>query len=324
MSHDKIVRINNRSYDAVTGMPIEESTQADAASSKKEKATPRQQNAASAIHGAPQRTQTLHRRATKKPGASVKQHRPKPGTHMDIARSGAVAKFAAHPVAAPVAQEKKPVVQPDAPAKAHPIAKKATAKVTSKKSASLSAKQVKDVAIAKALEPSKTSPSTEKPVKAKKPRRLSWTRRRAIVAAIMLFVLSAAAVTYFNLPGLSVALASSQSGVNASYPKYVPDGYSLRQPVTFKDGEVALRFGSNASGNEYTITQTSKTWDSSAVRDNVVRPAVGENYIINQERGLTIYTYNTSAAWVNAGILYVIDGNAPLSGDQLRRIATSL
>lgn len=312
MSQNKIVRINDRSYDAVTGLPL--SDEQSTPTPKKSGAAARQQTAAASIHASPQRSKTLHRRATKKPGPAK---RPQPGTRMDISRSKTVARFASHP--APVETKKELTV--DAPATTHPVAKKAAQKVAPKKSAPATAKQVKEAAITQALAPATASSKTDKQ---KKPRRLSWTRRRAIVVAILLFVLSAAAVVYFNLPTLSVAFASSQSGVSATYPKYVPDGYSLHQPVTFKDGEVALTFKSNGGGGQYTITQASSTWDSSAVRDNVVRKAVGENYTINQERGLTIYTYETSAAWVNAGILYVINGNAPLSGDQLRRIATSL
>lgn len=58
--------------------------------------------------------------------------------------------------------------------------------------------------------------------------------------------------------------------------------------------------------------------------DNVVRPASGDNYIITQERGLTMYAFDGNAAWVNGGILYTIESDAALSGDQIRRIATSL
>jgi len=50
----------------------------------------------------------------------------------------------------------------------------------------------------------------------------------------------------------------------------------------------------------------------------------GANYVTTKERGLTIYTYDSTAVWVSGGILYRIDSKAPLSGDQIRHIATSL
>ena len=94
--------------------------------------------------------------------------------------------------------------------------------------------------------------------------------------------------------------------------------------MTYSDGEVNLTFKSNSNDSAYAINQKRSSWDSSAVLDNVVTPAVGENYTTTKERGLTIYTYEKGAAWANAGILYTITGNASLSGDQIRRIATSL
>jgi hypothetical protein len=42
------------------------------------------------------------------------------------------------------------------------------------------------------------------------------------------------------------------------------------------------------------------------------------------ERGLTVYTYGSKAAWVNGGILYTLNGNAPLNSDQILKIASSM
>ena len=98
----------------------------------------------------------------------------------------------------------------------------------------------------------------------------------------------------------------------------------MSQPVTFSDGEVTLRFTSNSGPGEYTIVQSRSSWDSSAVLDNVVKKSAGDNYVTTQERGLTIYSYENNATWVNGGILYTIESDAPLSGEQIRHIATSL
>lgn len=319
MAGNKTVRINNRLYDAVTGLPIEQTPQKRATAPAKAPAvTPAKKTthpSAAAVHSAPQRSQTLYRRATKKPGFPK---RPQPGVHMDIARSNDVTRFAKHPVTKPTV---RPVTKDVAPV-THPVAKRAAtkaAKPTTRPAAT--AKQVKDTAIAKALAPK--APAEKKTPKAKKAR-FSWSRRMTIITAILVVLIGAAAVTYMNLPSITVAFARSQANVNASYPKYIPDGYGLSQPVTYKDGEVGLTFRSKANEAVYTITQTRSSWDSSAVLDNIVRKTAGDNYTINQEQGLTIYFYDDNAAWVNGGILYTIESDAPLSGDQMRRIATSL
>lgn len=126
------------------------------------------------------------------------------------------------------------------------------------------------------------------------------------------------------MPNLSVRVAAIQAGIDASYPDYRPDGYSLNGPVTYADGRVTMNFTANGGPQEFKISQSESTWDSEAVLDNYIAPRAGADYIPYTERGLTIYTYDNNAAWVNGGILYTIEGNAPLSSEQIRRIATSL
>jgi hypothetical protein len=96
--------------------------------------------------------------------------------------------------------------------------------------------------------------------------------------------------------------------------------------VTFSDGEVTLNFVSNSGSGGYIVKQSRSSWDSTAVLNNLVKEQAGANYITTQEKGLTIYLYSDSrsAAWASGGILYTISTTAPLSGEQLRHIATSL
>jgi hypothetical protein len=131
-------------------------------------------------------------------------------------------------------------------------------------------------------------------------------------------------LTYLNMPNISVRVAAMQAGIDASYPSYNPDGYSLSGPVKYTDGRVTLSYNANGGPQNYTINQSRSSWNSDAVLDNYVAPRAGTNYIPYTERGLVIYTYDNNAAWVNGGILYTIEGNAPLSSEQIRRIATSL
>jgi hypothetical protein len=130
--------------------------------------------------------------------------------------------------------------------------------------------------------------------------------------------------TYLNMPNLSVRVAATQAGINATYPDYQPDGYRLDGAIAAQEGKVQMKFASNSGPQNYVITQEKSTWDSSAVVDNLVKPASNDSYVTTNERGLTIYTFDGNAAWVNGGILYTVGGDAPLSSEQIRRIATSL
>ncbi len=326
MPANKTININGRVYDAATGLPVSEDTAQNNEQEQKKKSSPAFERAAATpaatVHSQTQRSQTLIRRATKKPVKPAK--RPTTGRHMDMARSTKVTKFAPHPVTKPEAPKSAPAIssKPDKPFQPHPLATKAAARVIAKKPAAIkpkTTKEIKDAAIANALAAPKKKPVKEKSTRNK------WVRRAIIIGGSILVLGLALFAIYRFIPSVSVGVASAQSGVQASYPEYVPDGYSLSHPVTYKEGEVTLKFNSNSNENSYTITQTRNSWDSSAVLDNVVRSSAGENYITTKERGLTVYTYNKNAAWVNGGILYKISSeSAPLSGEQIRHIATSL
>lgn len=316
MQANKTVEINGRLYDAVTGLPVNKTKSTEKTVSPAMVKKRAAEVAAQSVHAQPQRSQTLHRRAAKKVVPSVVK-RPKPGQHMDITRSSKVAKFAPHPVAAPA---KKTVATPDIAPKAHPLAARAHARITkpiASAPVTKSAKQIKDEAIDKALKTPLVKPG-------RKVRGFQWSRRFTIITAIFAVLIIGAYLTYVNIPSISVGFAASQAGIDATYPQYKPDGYHLSQPVTYSDGTVTLKFKSNSDDSEYSIVQTRSSWDSSAVLTNIVKKAAGDNYITTQESGLTIYSYDNNATWVNGGILYTIESNAPLSGDQIRHIATSL
>ncbi len=324
MSNNKTITINGRLYDAVTGLPVKKPASKDIEPikvkkpvAKKPVAPTRSATLAKVVHTGPQRSTTLRRSIAKKPVSAVKH--PTRGRTMDIARSAKISKFAPHPV--PVTSQ-KPVSasKPDKAPQLHPIAERAL-KRTEKKVApatkTLSGKEIKDAAIEAAL----NSPKKKTKQKRQLPR---WKRRFLIAIACAVVVIGATWAIYRFVPSISVSIASNQAGVSATYPEYTPDGFRLHQPVTYSEGQVVLVFASNSNEDSYSITQTKSSWDSTAVLDNIVRKAAGENYSTTTERGLTIYSYNTHASWVNAGVLYTIESNAQLSNEQIRRIATSL
>ena len=314
---------------------------------KKPAASRGPEKAAKAVHSSgQQRSQTLRRTAVKKPVAPAKvTRRPRTaGTrHMDIARSTQVTKFAPHPEAAaakvakvapaataahvrPAATPKPRKTTTDAPATSHPMATRALAKRPRTASSAAAkpattAKEIKEAQIKKALA-QKTAPE-KKSVKKNAPL-TPWKKRTIILTVIAIVALVGVVAATHIFPSLSVQVASMRAGVGALYPKYIPDGYSLSQPITHGDNRVAITFKSNSNSTHYTLTQAQSSWDSTAVLDNLVKKEAQNNYVTTRERGLTIYTYTTHAAWVNGGILYTIEGDADLSGDQIRKIATSL
>lgn len=307
MKNDKIVRINGKRFDITASKPVNKAASAN-----------RLSNTAS-IHSMAQRTRTIYERTAQKPiNQGVKLAR-KVGHSMDVARSKSISHFA--PRTAP--NSTKPTVKrTDIGPKKHPIALKADmarqkkADHISKTSVVKTTKAIKEEAIAEAL-----NKPAEKPIKTSFFKR--HTKSIVISAASIVVIVTAAILAYCNMPSFSVSIASAQAGIKATYPEYRPDGYSLNGPVSYSDGQVTINFHANTGDTKFSIKQQKSSWDSTAVKNMVNKYSNGE-FLTTEERGLTIYTYDGNAAWVNGGILYTIDGDAKLSGDQIRRIATSL
>ena len=115
-----------------------------------------------------------------------------------------------------------------------------------------------------------------------------------------------------------------QTGVNAKLPEYKPQGYQLNGPAAYTDGKVKVGYKSFFGNQEYSITQTSSEWDSQATLDNFVAKDSKDDYQTRSTQGLTIYTYQNKAAWVNGGTLNILEGSAPLTSQQIERNAVSM
>ena len=290
MSEQKTVTIKGVVYDIATGQPLH-------------KARTRV-TSAHAVHV-----------KTKQPTQLVRKKAPT--TPTQVTTHPAVSKFAPHPTAKPVKKslDIAPVSHPTV-TKAHSAAIAKNQKRVVKPSS-----VIKQEAIRDAMERTPSKP--RKQLKLKKERTKINRFARTATAALALMLLGGY-LTYLNMPALSTRIASSQAGINAKYPSYSPSGYSLSGPVTYTNGMVSMKFAANAGPRDYTITESRSSWDSTAVRENQVQPTAGDNFDTLQANGLTIYTYDSKAAWVNGGILYTIESNANLSPDQIKRIAVSM
>lgn len=297
------VLVNGTLYDAITGLPIKRQTEQPS----------RQAHSSHQIHHQVQKSHTLNRHAVKQPPTTVPTATP--AVQAVIKTRPAITKFAPHPVNP--AQPTR--LMRDIGPSVHPLMQKTEARLDlSKKQADIKPSIIKQAAINEAMEKAPRHNSS-KPVKAK--RRSS--RLMSIASVSLALLLLAGYFTYINLPNLSVRVAAAQAGINANYPGYRPDGYRMAG-VNYDKGSVSIKFAANAGPQNFTITQQQTAWDSTAVKENYVTPNWGNDVVPYTERGLTIYSHEGNAAWVNGGILYTISGDAPLSASQVRGIATSL
>jgi hypothetical protein len=319
---NKTVTINGMVYDSKTGMPLRVERGSESV----------HHHNAGSVHSPLQKSKTLNRRFVgSNPHAATNPHAI--STHKKVtptpvvSRSESVSKFAQEFNARHSKHRNNAVVQDVAPVMSsvhHPLVNKVeqrTQKPAATQTYVKPSQVIKHESIANALEHAKPVNTTKQH---KPAQQAKMTRAFSFASASFALLLLGGYFTYLNMPSISTRVAAAQAGINAEYPGYHPTGYSLSGPVAYNQGNVSMKFAANASPQSYTLVQSRSGWDSSAVLDNYVAPKAGDQYSTTTSNGLTIYTFGSNAAWVNGGILYTIDGNAPLSSDQIQRIATSL
>lgn len=326
MDKSNTVNINGRRYDPVSGLPLGDSGNNSSAqkpaSTKSAQQSPTRSVHAINVHAQTQKSQTLRRSSLKKPVPQTQsqtktninaiQPNKKPAsTHQPVTTNPQVAKFVPH------AAQNNSRMMDIGPAKHHHVVK-AQAHLDAKHAPAVvkPSRVIKQEAIRTAIA------NTMKDNKAPK-RGFRHPGVASIITASLALVILGGYMTYINMPSLSVRVAAAAAGINASYPDYRPDGYRLNGPVAYDEGQVSMQFVANAGPQHFTIKQAKSSWDSAAVLDNYVTPKAGSDYATYSEHGLTIYTFDDGVAWVNGGILYTIEGDAPLSSEQIRHIATS-
>ena len=225
------------------------------------------------------------------------------------------------PFVPPDRQQDRPVLKATLPEQ--PVAAIATSQ-PQRASAKLSARELKEQEIRKAVNVATRLPQTPK----KNHRRSRMPKNFGVAKAVLTIAcLSTAvfAVVYFinlNSSNVSLKVAAVQSGIEAVYPSYIPRGYALAD-VTSASGKITMKFKADAGA--YTITEEQAEWNSAGVLANYVKPTYGDSYTVIEEQGLTLYTSDHWAAWVNGGMFYTLTVNSgSLTKKQIKTIATSL
>jgi hypothetical protein len=259
-----------------------------------------------------QKSKAIYQHTIKQPIGQIKPLVRKIGRSMDIARSKSINHFEPRKIIAPA----RPIQEPkqfNVGQQRHPMT---VATIAPKAIVDTTPVVTKEAAIAEAF--SKLSDEQKRS-------RENFKRKSKLFNIILATVTAILIILYFVLTNsnILVSIASAQTGINASFPEYKPEGFDRSGPITSTDNQVGISFISSSSKKQFSLVQKKSSWDSSAVKDKVSQDSNGE-FITTEDSGLTIYSHNGNASWVNGGILYTISGDAQLSTDQIRRIAASL
>ena len=221
----------------------------------------------------------------------------------------------------------------DIPPEIHPLQRTVNSRMQTRKNTKRvinkkSARELKDDAIRKAM---LVASATENSSTVNKKKKSKTSKLRFGVGRVVLALTCAAvavfAIVYFvnlNMPDVSLKVAAMQTGINATYPSYVPRDYSIAS-ITSENKKITLKFDNHKTQESFNIVEESSSWDSNALLSNFVKDAYGEGYQTIREQGLTIYMNGSNATWVNGGVVYkiVAEGDT-LSNKQIKAIATSL
>lgn len=341
MASKNYVVINGRAYNTITGMVMDD-IDVKETEVKKEQSISKRGTSVSNIHAAHvQKSSTLNRRHVKMPQRTPLAAKPQKA-RVDVKQHVAVKKFSTPIVSKPAPQK----IAINRPAETHPVTRRAQQRPLSvntklrkerqpltmnnnplvavapqkieKPIVAKTSKQLKNEAIEKALSNEIISNKKARR-RQKKGGTLRWLNTFSVGFAVMLL---GGYLTYLSMPNISIKMAAVQSGIDAKYPGYKPDGYALNGPIKFKSGEVSMKYAYADGSSGYTITQQKSGWNSSAVKEFFSEKHKNPNTTMID--GLTIYSGGKEAAWVNGGILYQISGDANLSSSQIEKIATSL
>ena len=312
MKNEEVVNIKGRQFNKETGLPLNSFKKPMSSISKPLASGARN------IHAGMQKSQTLIRRAAKRPD----QLKAAGSKSMDISRSARISRFAPNPIFKNTVTRINKNVDDIQKQKLHPLMKKVN------KSLEISRVQpAKTMQETKAEEIKKTVEKTVSNKKFHKTRKKFNDLKYKKPIIVTALVLGAALIIYLSyqfVPAISIRIAASQAKINATYPTYTPDGFHMSGPITYDETNVVINYKQNAGDKTYTIYQSTSTWDSSAVQLNLADTWTSKNTI--RAGGITIFTTSNydKAAWVNHGILYKITSDAGLDSDKITRIVSSM
>ncbi len=217
----------------------------------------------------------------------------------------------------------RPVTRPTR-AKVSPITRRNTAKTTPRPQLVAEEEQALRKALRSVAAMDGEDEPTAKTAKKSTARKKGSGKRFAL--AFFCAIACVGAVVYFvgsNIPDISVKVAAMQTGIEATYPAYIPRDFSLSD-ISSEEGKITLTFKGPEKAT-FTLTEEKSSWDSTTLLRNFVEANWQNNYTTTHEQGITIYISGANATWVNGGVLYKITANSnTLTKKQLRNIVISL
>ena len=157
----------------------------------------------------------------------------------------------------------------------------------------------------------------------KKPRFHKNTAKRLnLIALSLAVILLTGFIAYQNAGNIAIRIAARKTGFAVTIPGYTPAGYRINSQNA-EPGKIVLGYKSNSDSRSYSVTQSVSSWNSEALEANFLDTKIYQT--AQNSKGRQIYTYDdTNATWVDHGVWFNLESNTNLGSDQLNQLITSI
>lgn len=147
----------------------------------------------------------------------------------------------------------------------------------------------------------------------------------SVSAGVFAILLLGGFFAYQNVPSIGMRIAASKAGFSGKLPSNVPAGYAFKSPINAEPNNIALTYKSRSDDRQFIIVQRPTNWSSESLLTNYLLDSQFR-YQVYRDKGLTVYIYNGSnATWVDKGVWYsVTSPDSALSSEQLLELASSI
>ena len=147
----------------------------------------------------------------------------------------------------------------------------------------------------------------------------------SLTAVFIAFVLLGSFFAYQNIPSVGMRIAAQKAGFNGNLPGSVPAGFAFKSPIVADSNNITVTYQSDSDNRNFTLVQRPTNWSSESLLTNYLLDSQ-YRYQVYRDKGLTVYIYNGSnATWVDKGIWYSVTSEEnSLSSEQLLELASSI
>jgi len=170
----------------------------------------------------------------------------------------------------------------------------------------------------------------EKPaVRTKKKKKIIRAKTIYILSGIILFVIIVLSSLWYFKYDIELDYANLKTGLHGNFPTYVPLGYQINKFNYTKNSSItSINFQYHPShsllNQNLYISESSSTLDNNGLIQTDIGPISQEKYLTLNVNGLSVYHFSNQYIWLNAGVMYILTNQTGLGQPTIAKIINSI